>query len=145
MSMILVLIMMLLQLIVYQTFTFTRHSHSQFNKKAWYKKISGLIKKCIFTEMTFFSCNILVCVSVSNQESKMRPAIINSNRPSIYSYSFIVNKSSGSCNNINDPYAKLCVPDVVKHMNTKVFNLMLRNNESIYVSWHETCTCKCRL
>ena len=25
-----------------------------------------------------------------------------------------VHKCSGSCNNINDPYAKLCVPDVVK-------------------------------
>ena len=30
----------------------------------------------------------------------------------------------GSCNNINNPYVKLCVPDVIKDMNIKVFNLM---------------------
>ena len=35
-----------------------------------------------------------------------------------------VNKCSVSCNNINDPYAKLCVPDVFKNINVKVFNLM---------------------
>ena len=28
----------------------------------------------------------------------------------------IVLKFSGSCNNINDPYAKMCVPDVVKNL-----------------------------
>ena len=40
---------------------------------------------------------------------------------SFYPYSIKVNKCSGSCNNINDPYAELCVPDVVKNMNVKVF------------------------
>ena len=36
----------------------------------------------------------------------------------------LVNKCSSSSNNINDPYAKLCVPDVAKNINVKVFNLM---------------------
>ena len=31
-----------------------------------------------------------------------------------YPYSVLVNKCSGSCNDINNPYAKLCVPDVAK-------------------------------
>ena len=35
----------------------------------------------------------------------------------IYSYSIEINKCSGICNNINDPYAKLCVPDIVKNIN----------------------------
>ena len=39
---------------------------------------------------------------------------INSNEPSFCPYSILVNNCSGSCNNINDPYAKLCVPDVIK-------------------------------
>ena len=56
-----------------------------------------------------------------------------------------VNKYSGSCNYINDSYAKLCVPDVVKNINIKIFNLMSGINETRHVSWHETCTCKCRL
>ena len=46
-----------------------------------------------------------------------------SNEPSFYPYNILVNKCSGSCNNINDLYAKLCIPDVVKNMNIKVFNL----------------------
>ena len=56
-----------------------------------------------------------------------------------------VNKCSGSCNNINDPYAKLCVPDVAKNINVKVLNLMSRTNEAKYIKWHETCKFKCRL
>ena len=70
---------------------------------------------------------------------------ISSNKPSFYPYSILVNKCSGSCNNVNEPYAKLCVPDVVKDMNIKVFNLISRTNEARHVSCHETCTCKCRL
>ena len=77
---------------------------------------------------------------MNNQECKVRPEIlnINSNEPSFYPYSFLVNKSSGSCNGKNDPYAKLCVSDVVKSMNIKVFNLMSRTNETRHVSWRET-------
>ena len=50
-------------------------------------------------------------------------------------YSVQISKCSGSCNNINDPFAKMCFPDVVKHINIKVFNLILRTNETR----HETC------
>ena len=50
-----------------------------------------------------------------------------------------------NCNNINDPYAQICVPDVVKDLNIKVFNLMSRTNETRHIKWHETCKCKCRL
>ena len=44
---------------------------------------------------------------------------VNSNEPLFYPYSTEVNKCSGSCNNINDPYAKLRVPDVFKNINVK--------------------------
>ena len=71
----------------------------------------------------FIDCNVLdvnplKCVSMNNQECKIRPEIINvnSNEPSFFAYSMEINKCSSSCNNINDPYAKLCVPDVVKIM-----------------------------
>ena len=66
--------------------------------------------------MTIFSCNALKCVSMNNQERKIRPEVlnINSNETSFYPYSILVNKCSGSCNNINDPYAKLHVPDGIK-------------------------------
>ena len=67
---------------------------------------------------------------MNNQEYKTRPKIvnINSNETSFYPYSVKINKCSGSSNNINDPFAKLCVLDVVKNINLKVFNPMSRNN-----------------
>ena len=46
---------------------------------------------------------------------------------------------------INDLYAKICVPDVVKDLNVKVFNLMSRTNETRNIKQHETCKCECRL
>ena len=52
---------------------------------------------------------------------------------------------TGSCNYINNPYAKFCVPDVVKDMNIKVFDLLSKTNKTTYVSWHKTFACKCRL
>ena len=76
------------------------------------------IKHTFFTAVTSFSCSVLKCVLMNNQECKIRPEIINinSNEPSFYPYSILVNKCSGSCDNINDPYAKLCIPDVVKNI-----------------------------
>ena len=62
-----------------------------------------------------------------------------------FPFSIKTNRCSGSCNNINDPYAKLCVPDVVKNLNIKVFNLMSRTNETRHIKWHETWKCKCKL
>ena len=39
----------------------------------------------------------------------------------------------------------MCVPDVVKNLITKAFNLLSRTNETRYIKWHETCKSKCRL
>ena len=70
---------------------------------------------------------------------------INNNKTEFYPFSIKVNKCSGSCNNINDPYAKLCVPGVAKNINVRVFNLMSRSNQTRHMEWQETCKCKCRL
>ena len=52
-----------------------------------------------------------------NQKCKVRPEIINVNSDELVFYPFSIktSKCSGSWNNINDPYAKMCVPDVVKN------------------------------
>ena len=89
----------------------------------------------------------LKCVSLSNQECRKSSATINidSNEPSFYPCSIKINKFSGNCSNINDPYSKVFVPDVVKNINVVVFNLMLWTNETRHIKWHETCKYKCRL
>ena len=51
---------------------------------------------------------------MKNQECNIRPQVINinSNNPMFYSFSIKTNKCSGNCNNINNPYAKICDPDL---------------------------------
>ena len=99
----------------------------------------GFIKKCFSTGLAFLSTltsvNLLSCISMNNQECKVRPQIVNvnSDEPVFYPFSIKTSKCSGSCNNINDPYAKMCVPDVVKNLNVKVFNLMSRTNETRHI------------
>ena len=90
---------------------------------------------------------LLKCASINNQECKVIPEIINinSNESFFCPYSIKGNKSSDSCNNTDDPYSHLCVPDVVKNINVKVFNIMWRSNETRHIKWHETCKCICRL
>ena len=70
---------------------------------------------------------------------------VNSNNPVFYPLSIKTGQCSGNCNNINYPYAKICVPDAIKNLNVKVFNLMSRTNETRFIEWHEKCKCKCRL
>ena len=118
-------------------------------------KIFRLVKKVFFIGLTILSsftntnslnATPLSCISMSNQEHKARPEImhVNNNNPVFYPFSIKTSKCSGNCNNINDPYAKICVPDVTKYLNIEVFNLMSRTNETKYTEWHETCKCICR-
>ena len=83
---------------------------------------------------------------MNNQDCKTRTKIIdiNNNEPAFYPFSIKVNKCSGICNNINNLYAKLCVPDVVKNIKVKLFNLMSWSNQTKHIAWHKTCKCKCR-
>ena len=69
---------------------------------------------------------------MTNQECKVRSKIVNVNSDEsvFYPFSIKTSKCSGSCNNVNDPYAKMCVPNVVKDLNVKVFNLMSRTNKT---------------
>ena len=82
---------------------------------------------------------------MKNQECKTRPQVVhvNSNNAMFYPFSIKTSKCSGNGNNINSPYAKICVPDVIKDLNVEVFNLMSRTNETRFIEWNETCKCKC--
>ena len=78
------------------------------------------------------STTSLSCISMNNQVCKARPEIINvnSNNPVLYQFGVKTSKCSGNCNNVNDPYAKICAADVVKDLNVKAFNLMSRTNKT---------------
>ena len=87
------------------------------------------IKKIFYIGSLFLSSLVrttsLKCISMKNQECNVRPEIINvnSNELIFYPFSSKTSKCSGSCNNINDPYAKICIPNFIKDLNVKVFNV----------------------
>ena len=91
----------------------------------------------------------LECVSVVNQKCMPRPKILDINEgvgeALIYLYNVLVNKCSGSCDTLDDPMAKLCVPNIIKGINMNVYNFLMRLNETCSVLWHESCKCVCRL
>ena len=66
---------------------------------------------------------------ISNQKGKIKSEIINinSNEPLFHLYIILANKCSGSCNNINDPHAKLCVSDNAKNISITVFQELMKN------------------
>ena len=107
--------------------------HSQvFGEQEWssINKKFRFINKMFIVVMVFVGFGALKCVSMSTQQCKVRPIMVNfnSNEPLFYPYSVYVNKCSGSCNEINNLYAKLCVPDVVKDINIIAFNLLPKTN-----------------
>ena len=71
----------------------------------------GFTKKLFFTGLTTSSsvnplnANPFKCVSMTNQECKVRPqiVIVHSDEPGFYPFSIKTRKCGGSCNNINDP------------------------------------------
>ena len=91
----------------------------------------------------------LECVSVVNQKYMARPKILDVNEgvgeTLFYLYNVQVNKCSGSCNTLDNPIEKLCVPNVSKGLNMKVYNFLTMLNETRNVLWHESCKCVCKL
>ena len=91
----------------------------------------------------------LECVSVINRKCMSRPKILDVNEgvgeALFYPYNVLVSKCSGSCDTINNPMAKLCVPGIVKRVNMQVCNFFMRLNETRNVLWHESCKWVCQL
>ena len=91
----------------------------------------------------------LECVSVVNQKCMPRPKILDVNEgvseALFYPYNVQVNKCGGSCNTLNDPMVKLCVPNIIKNVNMKVYNFLMRLNETRNLLWHESCKFACKL
>ena len=109
------------------------------------RKVFEFVEKVFFVGLTilssFTSASFVSYISRNNQACKARPQIVNvnSNNPIFYSFSIKTSKCSGNCNNINDPYSNVCVLDVAKNLNVRVFNVMSRTNETRHIQWQETC------
>ena len=87
----------------------------------------------------------LECVSVVNQKCTSRPKILDVNEgvgeALFYLYNVLVNKCSGNCDTLDNPMAKMCVPNIIKRINMKVYIFLMRLNETRNVLWHESSKC----
>ena len=45
-----------------------------------------------------------------------------------YPYKIKVDKCIGSCNDKDNPYFKVCLPDSIKNISVKIFDLLSREN-----------------
>ena len=108
------------------------------------KRISLLISL-----FSIIKTKALECVSVVNQKCMPRPKIIDVNEgigeALFYPYKVLVNKCSRSCNTLDNPMSKICLPKMVKNVNMQVYNFLMRLNETRNVLWHESCKCVCKL
>ena len=81
----------------------------------------GIIKEALMLVLIsaanlFVSADCLTkCISLKNRECKAREVVVN-NEYMTFPYNIKVNKCIGSCNNITNPYSKVCIPDIIKYI-----------------------------
>ena len=89
----------------------------------------------IISLFSIIKTKALECVSVINQKCMPRPQILDVNEgvgeALLYPYNVQVKKCSGSCNTLDNPKEKLCVPNVIKGLNMKVYNFLAMLNETV--------------
>ena len=62
-----------------------------------------------------------------------------------FPYKIKVDRCIGNCNNITNPYSRVCIPDIIKNISVKVFDLISQQNEIRRLCFHESFKCDCLL
>ena len=88
--------------------------------------------------------NSLKCISLKNQECKVREVIVD-HKYMAFPYKIEIDRCAGSCNNISNTHSKVCVPDIVKNVTVKMFDLMNLESTTKQVEFHESCKCVCKI
>ena len=84
------------------------------------------------------------CLLLKNQECKVKKVLVG-NDYMTFPYKVKVDKSIGSCNDIDNPYFKICLPDSVKNISVKSFDLISQKTVFKNISFHKSCKCGCLL
>ena len=79
-----------------------------------------------------------------------RPALIDLNpdeqNQGLCYYPFVadLDRCNGTCNTLEDPSGKLCVPNKTEDVNLHVFNMITRIKQTKTLTKHISCKCKCK-
>ena len=97
----------------------------------------GFTKKVLILVL-ISTVNSLKCISLKNQEYKAREVTVD-NKYMTCPYSIKVNRCNGNCNNITNPYSRVCVPDITKNVILQIFDLRTLTNKTKQIIIHESC------
>ena len=86
------------------------------------KKVVILVLMSVLSVMTVKNCLLL-----QDQKCAVRKVIID-NEYMTFCYKVKVDKCVKSCNDVENPYFKVCLPDVVKNISVKSFDLISRKS-----------------
>ena len=103
----------------------------------------SLIKKIVILIIST-SLTWRYCLLLKNQECKVRKVIID-NDYMTFSYKIGIYKCIGSCNDKNNSYFKVCLPDSIKNISVKFFDLISKKNVLKNISFHQNCKSGCLL
>ena len=84
------------------------------------------------------------CLVLKDQECAVRKAIID-NGYMTFPYKIKVDKCIGSCDDVENPYFEVCLPDVVKNISVKTLDLISSKNVLKNISFHQGGKCGCLL
>ena len=102
-----------------------------------------LLKKVLILVL-ISTINSLKCISLKNQECKVRQVIVD-NKYMAFPFKIEIDRCVGSCNNISNSDSKMCIPDIVKNVTIKMFDLMNLENTTKQVEFHESCKYVCKI
>ena len=121
---------------------------NMYDKVEFFRTYKMKIISLLISLFSIIKTKALECVSVVNQKCMPRPKTLDVNEgvgEALFLYNVLVNKCSGSCNTLDNPMTKLCVPNVIKRVNMQVYNFLMRLNETSNALWHKSCKCVCKL
>ena len=104
----------------------------------------GNIIKSISGNFKIFTQDKVNCYLLKNQKCKVRKIIVD-NDYMTFPCKIGVNRCIGSCNDKDNPYFKVCLPDSVKNISIKSFDLLSKKNILKNISFHKSCKCSCLL
>ena len=104
-------------------------------------KMFGLIKKLVILVLLAISASPY-CLLLKNQKRAIRKVVVD-NDYITFPYKIKVDECVGSCNDVENPYFKVCLPDVVK--NIKSLGLISDQTMFKNISFYQSFKCGCLL
>ena len=106
----------------------------------------GFFKKIFLGLLSFSGSLPTKCMSLNNEQCKIRRALIDLNPVELkyYPYLITLDECNGSCNTVTKIPYRICTPNKTENANLNVFNLITGTNETKKLIKPISLKCKCK-